>query len=187
MKVTATAIPDVKLIEPRVFRDERGEFFETFQAERYREVTLVDFVQDNCSRSKQGVLRGLHYQIESPQAKLVTVLHGEIFDVAVDIRNGSPSFGQWIGAYLSDENRKQLFLPVGFAHGFCVVSESAEVIYKCSDYYNPQGERTIQWNDADLQIQWPVEAPILSPKDAVAQTFAEATYFEQGAADRCLR
>ncbi|MCC9608448.1 dTDP-4-dehydrorhamnose 3,5-epimerase [Blastopirellula sp. JC732] len=179
MNVVATTIPDVQLIEPRVFRDERGEFFETFQADRYREVTSVDFVQDNCSRSKRGVLRGLHYQIENPQAKLVTVLHGEIFDVAVDIRQGSPTFGQWVGMNLSGENRKQLYLPIGFAHGFCVVSESAEVLYKCSDFYNPQGERTIQWNDPELAIDWPVEVPILSPKDAAATSFADAPYFER--------
>ncbi|TWT34577.1 dTDP-4-dehydrorhamnose 3,5-epimerase [Blastopirellula retiformator] len=178
MKITATAIPEVKLIEPRVFRDERGEFFETFRADRYREVTSVDFMQDNCSRSKRGVLRGLHYQIENPQAKLVTVLHGEIYDVAVDIRQGSPTFGQWVAEYLSDENRKQLYLPVGFAHGFCVVSERAEVIYKCSDFYNPQGERTIQWDDPQLAVEWPIGSPILSPKDAVALSFAEAPYFE---------
>lgn len=174
------------MIEPRVFQDERGEFFETFQAERYRGITSVDFVQDNFSHSKQSVLRGLHYQIECPQAKLVSVLQGEIFDVAVDIRKGSPNFGKWVGVSLSSECRKQLFVPIGFAHGFCVISESADVIYKCSDVYHPPGERTIQWNDPELAVEWPIKTPLLSPKDAVALSLAEAPCFNIGVKDRCL-
>jgi dTDP-4-dehydrorhamnose 3,5-epimerase len=168
MKASPTALPDVFIIEPQVFGDERGFFFESFNHAKFEQAIgrKVSFVQDNHSRSAQGVLRGLHYQIAQPQGKLVRVVQGEVFDVAVDIRKSSPTFGQWVGVHLSAENKKQLWLPEGFAHGFLVLSKSAEFLYKTTDYYAPPHEKCIIWNDSDIAIAWPVQgAPILSSKD----------------------
>lgn len=166
MKFTPTAIRDVLVIEPQVFGDSRGFFMESYRRDLFRARGIdVDFVQWNHSMSAQNTLRGLHYQAARPQAKLVRVIQGEIFDVAVDIRFGAPTFGKWIAEILSADNKKQIFVPVGFAHGFCVLSATAEVVYACSDYYHPQGERGIIWNDPDLAIPWPVKTPILSEKD----------------------
>ena len=181
MKVTPLAIPDVLLIEPKVFGDERGFFFESFNQRRFEEAIgrPVQFVQDNHSLSVKNVLRGLHYQIQQPQGKLVRVVQGEVFDVAVDIRKSSPTFGQWVGAILSAENKQQLWIPEGFAHGFVVLSDTAEFLYKTTDYYAPAYERCILWNDATLQIQWPAGVqPILSAKDAQGKTFVEAEVFD---------
>ncbi len=176
MKVTPLAIPDVLLIEPRVFGDERGFFYESFNQQRFNEVTGLDlqFVQDNHSKSAKNVLRGLHYQL-SPRAqgKLVRVVAGEVFDVAVDIRKNSPTFGQWVGQHLSADNMRQLWIPPGLAHGFLVLSESAEFLYKTTDYYAPELERGIIWNDPDLAIEWPIEgAPALSGRDAESSRFS---------------
>lgn len=170
MKIIDTTIADVKIIEPAVFGDERGFFMETWQQEKFNElVAKRTFVQDNHSKSKKGTLRGLHYQTENTQGKLVRVVSGEVFDVAVDIRKNSPTFGQWIGEYLSAENKRQLWIPEGFAHGFYVTSDVAEFVYKCTDYYNPQAEITICWNDADIGIDWRiVTQPTLSEKDGKA-------------------
>ncbi len=166
MKYYATALPGVKVIEPDIFDDNRGFFMETWNASRYAELGIdAMFVQDNLSLSAQGILRGLHFQQPNPQGKLVQVLQGEVFDVAVDIRNGSPTFGQWVGITLTDNNKKQLYIPEGFAHGFCVVSRTALLSYKCTDFYYPQHEGGICWNDPDLAITWPVLAPTLSAKD----------------------
>ena len=166
MEVTKTAIPAVLLIKPNVFGDSRGWFQETFQTYRYREAGIdADFVQDNVSFSQRGVLRGLHFQDPQPQGKLVSVLQGEVFDVAVDIRRGSPTFGQWVGEYLSADNHHQLWVPPGFAHGFCVTSETALLAYKCSDYYNPKTEYCIRWDDPTLNIEWPIKEPLVSEKD----------------------
>lgn len=172
MKITPTAIPDVLILEPRVFGDERGLFFESFNQRTFNQATGLDvqFVQDNHSRSARGVLRGLHYQVQQPQGKLVRLVRGAVFDVAVDIREGSPTFGQWVGIELSEENHKQLWIPAGFAHGFMVTSESAEFLYKTTDYYAPEHERCIAWNDPDIGIDWPlaqngVAEPKLSAKD----------------------
>ncbi len=180
MKVSPTAIPDVLVIEPRVFGDDRGFFYESFNARKFKELTGLEpnFVQDNHSRSAKNVLRGLHYQIEQPQGKLVRVVAGEVFDVAVDIRTGSPTFGQWVGQNLSAENKQQIWIPVGFAHGFLVLSDFAEVLYKTTDYWAPKHERCIAWNDSDLAIRWPVEeAPILSAKDAHGAPLVRAGMF----------
>ena len=177
MNVTPLAIADVMLIEPRVFGDHRGFFFESFNAKAFAEATgCTDaFVQDNHSRSSHGVLRGLHYQVEQAQGKLVRAVAGEIFDVAVDIRRGSPTFGQWVGAMLSAENKHQLWVPAGFAHGFVVVSETAEVLYKTTDYYAPAHERSILWNDPAIGIEWPADIqPLLSAKDEAAVLLADA-------------
>lgn len=169
MNVRTTPLDGVLLIAPRVFGDARGFFLETFQAERYAEAGIPDpFVQDNHSRSARGVLRGLHYQIERPQGKLVMVTKGAVFDVVVDIRKGSPTFGQWFGAELNDENHHQLYVPPGFAHGFCVLSDQADFLYKCTEYYAPDLERSIIWNDPDIAVAWPLEAPSLSARDAKA-------------------
>jgi dTDP-4-dehydrorhamnose 3,5-epimerase len=166
MKITSTKIKDVLLIEPRVFDDERGFFYESYNQKVYQKFGInVDFVQDNHSRSQKNTLRGLHYQVNPGQAKLVRVILGEVFDVAVDIRFGSPTFGQWVGYHLNSKNKQQMFIPTGFAHGFCVTSDFAEFEYKCSEFYSPQDERGIRWNDPELGIQWPVENPILSDKD----------------------
>jgi dTDP-4-dehydrorhamnose 3,5-epimerase len=166
MKIIETSLPGVVIIEPAVFYDARGSFMETWHQERYSDVGLpLRFVQDNISISKLGVLRGLHYQQPHAQGKLVSVLCGEVFDVTVDIRLGSPSFGRWLGVTLSSENRRQLYVPEGFAHGFLVLSKSAVFQYKCTDYYNPQAERGIIWNDPDINIEWPEGVPILSEKD----------------------
>ncbi|WP_346839838.1 dTDP-4-dehydrorhamnose 3,5-epimerase [Microbulbifer sp. SAOS-129_SWC] len=178
MDVLDTSIPEVKILEPKVFGDERGFFMETFRDAWFREqVAEVTFVQDNHSRSSHGILRGLHYQSEQTQGKLVRVVEGEVFDVAVDMRQGSPTFGQWAGAYLSAENRRQLWVPAGFAHGFYVTSEFAEFVYKCTDYYHPQSEYSLQWNDPDVGIDWPLgtdSEPRLSEKDLNGLSLADA-------------
>jgi dTDP-4-dehydrorhamnose 3,5-epimerase len=167
LKVFPTELEGVLILEPEVFGDRRGFFLESYQQRRYAEAGVdAGFVQDNISFSVKRTLRGLHYQYPHAQAKLVQALQGEIFDVAVDIRKGSPTFGRWAGAVLSSENRRQLYVPEGFAHGFCVLSESALFMYKCSDYYSPQDEGGLLWNDSDLGIDWPVRDPILSPRDA---------------------
>lgn len=166
MKIIETSLHGIVIIEPAIFCDTRGSFMETWHQNRYSDIGLPSrFVQDNISISKMGVLRGLHYQQPHAQGKLVNVLQGEVFDVAVDIRLGSPCFGRWLGVTLSSENRRQLYVPEGFAHGFLVLSESAVFQYKCTDYYNPQAERGIIWNDPDINIEWPDVIPILSEKD----------------------
>ncbi|HBG20160.1 MAG: dTDP-4-dehydrorhamnose 3,5-epimerase [Desulfobacterales bacterium GWB2_56_26] len=180
MKVTATAIPEVLLVEPRVFGDDRGFFYESFNQKQWREKTGVDrvFVQDNHSRSTKGVLRGLHYQIRQAQGKLVRVVVGEVFDAAVDLRRSSPTFGQWVGAILSAENKRQLWVPEGFGHGFVVLSEAAEFLYRTTDYWAPEHERCIIWNDRDIGIDWPIAgSPILSGKDAEGVRFREAEVY----------
>jgi dTDP-4-dehydrorhamnose 3,5-epimerase len=175
VKVTATDLPGVLIIEPRVFSDERGFFLESFHAERYREEAgiALEFVQDNHSRSRRGVIRGLHAQRQRPQGKLVRVARGETFDVAADIDPRSPTFRRWVGVTLSDENHRQLWIPPGYAHGFAVVSEFADVEYKCTDYYRPELEIGIRWNDPELAIAWPIENPTLSEKDKRLPTLAE--------------
>jgi len=182
MQFLSTTLPGVILIEPRVFEDERGFFFESYHEQRFTENGFsMEFCQDNHSRSKKGALRGLHYQIKQAQGKLVRVVIGEIYDVAVDIRKSSPTFGQWMGMYLSAENKKQLYVPPGFAHGFYVVSEWADVLYKTTDYYAPQWERTLLWNDPQVNITWPLPAdqePILSPKDSVGLPLAQAEIYD---------
>ena len=180
MNIIPTKIPDVLIIEPRVFEDQRGFFLESYNSKAFCEKTGVDapFVQDNHSRSTQNVLRGLHYQIQQPQGKLVRVVAGAIFDVVVDLRKSSPTYGQWVGSLISAENKQQLWVPVGFAHGFCVVSEFAEVLYKTTDYYAPQHERCVIWNDPDLAIAWPLEeTPIVSAKDQAGKPLKEAEMF----------
>ncbi|MUG92386.1 dTDP-4-dehydrorhamnose 3,5-epimerase [Scytonema sp. UIC 10036] len=180
MNIITTEIPEVLIIEPKVFQDDRGFFFEAFNFKKFTEQTgiFANFVQDNHSASKQNVLRGLHYQIQQPQGKLIRAIVGTIFDVAVDIRKSSPTFGQWVGCELSDLNRRQLWIPPGFAHGFVVRSETAEVLYKTTDYYAPKYERCIIWNDSDLAIDWHLTSlPILSPKDAVGQSFKTSEIF----------
>jgi dTDP-4-dehydrorhamnose 3,5-epimerase len=181
MQVTATAIPDVLIIEPRVFGDARGFFYESFNARAFEGQTNIStaFVQDNHSRSAKNVLRGLHYQLNQPQGKLVRVIAGEILDVAVDIRAGSPTFGKWVSDALSAENKKQLWVPVGFAHGFMVLSEFAEVLYKTTEYYAPEHERCIVWNDPDIAIDWPIRdgTPLMSTKDAQGRRLVDAELF----------
>ncbi|CAM3027025.1 dTDP-4-dehydrorhamnose 3,5-epimerase [Legionella worsleiensis] len=172
MKIIDTKIPEIKIIEPKIFGDERGFFYETFQARRYAELLNIQdtFVQDNFSRSQKGVLRGLHYQSQQPQGKLVSVLSGAVFDVAVDIRLGSPTFGMWAGVVLSAENRRQFWIPQGFAHGFYVLSSFADFAYKCTDYYHPESEFSISYCDPDLAIDWPLEGELqLSSKDKAAK------------------
>ena len=167
MKVTPTSLPDVRIIEPKAFEDRRGFFMETYHQRRYEQSNIdCIFVQDNLSHSVRGILRGLHYQLQYPQAKLVQVIRGAIFDVAVDIRQGSPTFGKWIGAHISDKNRHQIFVPEGFAHGFCVLSETADVLYKCTDFYAPDDEGGILWSDPGIGIDWPINDPLLSDKDS---------------------
>ncbi len=181
MKFIHTAIPDVVIIEPKVFADERGFFLESFQKQKFKEAGIqVEFVQDNHSQSRHGTLRGLHYQIQQPQGKLIRVIAGEIFDVVVDIRKHSPTFGKWVGEYLSADNKKSLWVPSGFAHGFYVTSLQAEVIYKTTDYYAPQWERSIIWNDPTINISWPLSSqePILSAKDELGKLLHEAEVFE---------
>ena len=181
MKATPQSIPEVILFEPKVFGDERGFFFESFNHARFEEAVgrPVRFVQDNHSKSIKGVLRGLHYQVQQAQGKLVRVVQGEVFDVAVDIRRSSPTFGKWVGAHLTAENKHQLWVPEGFAHGFVVLSDSAEFLYKTTDYYAPAHERSILWNDPDLRIQWPISsAPTLSSKDSNATRLVDAEVFE---------
>ncbi len=180
MKVSGYPIPGLMLLEPKVFGDARGFFFESYNQRAFQEATGLspNFVQDNHSRSVKGVLRGLHYQIKQTQGKLVRVTQGEIFDVAVDVRKSSPTFGQWAGEILSAENKKELWLPEGFAHGFLVLSETAEVLYKATDYWAPEHERCIMWNDPALGIRWPLDgAPTLSGKDQLGNLLADAETF----------
>ena len=180
MKITPTSIPDVLLIEPKVFGDERGFFFESFNQKVWEENTGVNtaFVQDNHSRSAKNVLRGLHYQIKQPQGKLVRVISREVFDVAVDIRKSSSTFGKWVGVILSAENKRQLWIPEGFAHGFLVLSDTAEFLYKTTDYWAPEYERSIIWNDPELAIAWPLQdEPVLARKDAEGTLFNDADVF----------
>jgi len=181
MNFIKTTIPDVVLIEPKVFGDHRGFFLESWRQDSFREhVADVEFVQDNHSKSSQGILRGLHYQMQQTQGKLVRVTSGSVFDVAVDMRQSSPTFGQWVGYELSAENKRMLWVPAGFAHGFYVISESAEFVYKCTDYYAPEHERSLRWNDKKLGINWPLvngELPTLSAKDEEGDLFIDADYF----------
>jgi dTDP-4-dehydrorhamnose 3,5-epimerase len=181
MQIQKTEIPDLLIIEPKVFGDDRGFFYESFNERRFAELTGVNprFVQDNHSRSSRNVLRGLHYQIRQPQGKLVRVTAGEVFDVAVDMRRSSPTFGRWVGVILSAENKRQLWIPEGFAHGFVVTSESAEFLYKTTDYWAPEHERSVRWDDPAVGIQWPLEGtPQLSAKDQAGVLLAEAEAFE---------
>lgn len=181
MEIITTKIPGVLIIKPMVFGDQRGFFMESFNRSTWREATGIDceFVQDNHSRSVRGVLRGLHYQIRQPQGKLVRVVSGEVFDVAVDIRRSSPTFGQWVSVRLSAENKMQFWVPPGFAHGFMVLSETADFLYKSTDFYAPEHERSIIWNDPELNISWPSEtSPELSAKDSEAPLFRDAEFFE---------
>jgi dTDP-4-dehydrorhamnose 3,5-epimerase len=181
MNIIPTSIPDILILEPEIYQDSRGFFLESYNQKIFAEKTgsNPNFVQDNHSKSEYNVLRGLHYQIIQPQGKLVRVIAGNIFDVAVDIRKNSPTFGQWVGYELSAENKLQMWIPTGFAHGFLVLSETAEVIYKTTDYYAPGGDRSILWNDPDLAIQWPLkQPPILSAKDQKAATFKNAEVYQ---------
>ncbi len=182
MNVIDTFISDVKIIEPKVFGDDRGFFYESFNLRQWQELTGVDvsFVQDNHSRSCRGVLRGLHYQIQQPQGKLVRCVVGEVYDVAVDLRKTSATFGKWVGVHLSADNKRQFWVPAGFAHGFLVLSDYAEFLYKTTDYYAPEYERAISWNDRDLNIDWPDcgVSPVLSSKDAAAHAFSSAEFFD---------
>lgn len=174
MKVEQTELDGVLLVTPKVFGDDRGFFMETYNRDVAIELGLpAEFVQDNHSKSTKGVLRGLHYQYPQWQGKLVRTVQGEIFDVAVDIRAGSPTFGKWVGYYLNDENKQQLYVPPGFAHGFVVTSDTAEVVYKCTDLYAPSQEGSVLWNDPDIGVDWPVESPLLSAKDEVGQRLAD--------------
>ncbi|MBK1889182.1 dTDP-4-dehydrorhamnose 3,5-epimerase [Undibacterium sp. 14-3-2] len=181
MKAISTNLPEVMIIEPKVFGDERGFFFESFNAKKFAELTSVDveFVQDNHSLSAKNILRGLHYQIKQAQGKLVRVVTGEVFDVAVDIRKSSPRFGQWTGVVLSAENQRQLWIPPGFAHGFVVLSDKAEFLYKTTDYWAPEYERSLQWNDPAIGIEWPIQGdPVMSAKDQQGKLLADAEVFE---------
>lgn len=181
MRITPTEIPDVLILEPKVFGDARGFFYESYNQRDFQQATglNVEFVQDNHSRSAKNVLRGLHYQIQQPQGKLVRVVQGSVFDVVVDLRKYSATFGQWVGIELSEENAKQLWVPPGFAHGFLVLSEIADFLYKTTDYYSPQHERSIIWNDPDIGIEWPeVSNPSLSEKDKKAKFFKHAEVFD---------
>ena len=180
LRLIPAPLPDVLVIEPRVFGDERGFFFESYNEDAFAQATglKVNFVQDNHSRSAGGVLRGLHYQLRQPQGKLVRVVRGSVFDVAVDVRQSSPTFGRWVGVELSDSNHRQLWVPPGFAHGFLVTSESADFLYKTTDYYAPEHERCIAWNDRDLAISWPLDGePVLSPKDRAGVALKAAEVF----------
>jgi len=167
--IPSPTLPDIIIIEPDIFEDSRGFFIEMYHKEKFQEAGINEnFVQDNRSRSKKGTLRGLHYQVKNPQGKLIWALSGEIFDIAVDIRRKSPTFGKWFGSTLSGENKKALYIPPDFAHGFCVMSEEAEVFYKCTDFYSPENERCIRWDDPELGIEWPIKYPTLSDKDKKA-------------------
>ncbi len=183
MKVLRTALNEVKIIEPEMFGDERGFFLETWNREKLAALGLAsDFVQDNHSRSSHGVLRGLHYQIKHPQGKLVRITRGEVFDVAVDMRRSSPQFGKWVGVLLSEANNRQLWVPEGFAHGFYVVSDSADFQYKCTDYYHPEFERCLKWNDVEVGIEWPISPgtePKLAARDAAGLTLSQCDTFEK--------
>ncbi|MCC2617231.1 dTDP-4-dehydrorhamnose 3,5-epimerase [Aestuariibacter halophilus] len=182
MVLVDTTIPEVKIIEPRVFGDDRGFFMETYRQSWFDEIVPdIQFVQDNHSKSVKGTLRGLHYQLKNPQGKLVRVVQGSVYDVAVDVRKGSPTFGQHVGVLLDDKNRRQLWVPEGFAHGFYVVSDSAEFVYKCTDYYAPEHEHSILWNDPDVGIDWPLvdgQGPLLSEKDNAAALLKNAKVFD---------
>ncbi|MFB2754163.1 dTDP-4-dehydrorhamnose 3,5-epimerase [Shewanella xiamenensis] len=182
MKIIDTSIPAVKLLEPTVYGDERGYFMETYRESWFRNhVADVQFVQDNHSRSAKGILRGLHFQLNQPQGKLVRVVSGEVFDVAVDLRRSSPTFGKWVGFYLSAANKRQLWIPAGFAHGFYVTSENTEFVYKCTEYYDPSDEYSLLWNDPEVSIEWPLSTeiqPILSVKDANGKNFLSLKFFE---------
>lgn len=174
MQITETSLPGVLLVQPRVFGDARGYFLETYRQDRFEEAGIPEaFVQDNESFSTRGILRGLHYQWPKPQGKLVRVIRGSVYDVAVDVRRDSPTFGQWVGVELSGENKHQLWVPPGFAHGFCVSSDEALVVYKCTDYYAPECEQALLWSDPALGITWPTDAPLLSPKDIAGIPLAE--------------
>lgn len=180
MQVIPTSLPEVKIIQPQKRHDSRGFFLEVFQKKRYQEmlnIANLDFVQDNYSHSKHGVLRGLHFQAQNPQGKLVWVTHGETFDVAVDIRPNSATFGQWTGNILSAHNQKQCWIPPGFAHGFLVLSESADCLYKCTAYYDPQAEGCLIWNDPMVSIQWPISSPLLSAKDQAGKPLTELSIY----------
>ena len=180
MQVTKSAIPDVLIVEPTVFGDERGFFYESYNENKWQELTglKTSFVQDNHSKSVKGVLRGIHYQIQQSQGKLVRVVAGEVFDVAVDLRKSSPTFGKWVGEHLSAENKKMLWVPEGFGHGFLVLSDTAEFLYRTTDFYAPEYERCIIWNDSDLKITWPGDGePQLSEKDLQGSLFADAEYY----------
>jgi dTDP-4-dehydrorhamnose 3,5-epimerase len=181
VKIIDTTIADIKILEPKVFGDDRGFFLETFRDDWFREnIANVSFVQDNHSKSAQGILRGMHYQLKQAQGKLVRVISGEVYDVAIDMRKNSPSFGQSFGTILSAENKRQMWVPAGFAHGFYVTSESAEFVYKCTDYYAPEYEESVLWNDPALAIQWPIPAgdkPLLSTKDEAGKLFTNAEYY----------
>ncbi len=181
MKIIDTSIVDVKILEPQIFGDERGFFMETYRASWFKKnIADVNFVQDNHSKSTYGILRGLHYQIKQPQGKLVRVISGEVFDVAIDMRKSSPTFGKWEGAYLSAKNKRQLWVPAGFAHGFYVTSHAAEFTYKCTDYYAPEHEKSMLYNDPDIDIDWPIaegELPQLSAKDKDSLPFKQSEYF----------
>lgn len=173
-QVIPQVIPEVKLVIPDVFGDSRGFFQETYKAEKYRDAGIdAVFIQDNWSRSVKGTLRGLHYQLPNPQDKLVWVVRGEIYDVAVDVRRGSPTFGKWVAAVLSEANHHQFFVPAGFAHGFCVLSDEVDFMYKCSDYYSPKDEKGILWSDPSLAIPWPVRNPVLSKRDSALKPLSE--------------
>ncbi len=180
MEIVETVLPGVKLIKPKLFGDQRGFFTELYHQQKFSDHGIsVPFVQDNLSRSQQGVLRGLHYQIQCPQGKLVTVFAGEIFDVAVDVRRSSPHFGKWVGQLLSSENRHSLYIPPGFAHGFQVLSESADVFYKCTDLYHPEHERTLLWNDPDVGVDWSLKGePVLSEKDLAGLPLSQIECFD---------
>lgn len=182
MQLIPTRIPDVLILEPQLFGDQRGFFMETFRQTVFDKIgSNVQFVQDNHSGSSQGVLRGLHYQIKKPQGKFVRVIKGEVFDVAVDLRKSSATFGHWVGELLTEKNRKSMWVPPGFAHGFYVLSDTAEFVYKCTDYYMPEYERSIRWDDPNIAIDWPLldgSSPVLSAKDEAAKVFSEAEYFE---------
>lgn len=174
MDIVNEPLPGLLIIQPKVFEDARGFFLETWQKETFQTLGVDDdFVQDNWSRSEKGVLRGLHYQVNHPQGKLISVRTGSVYDVAVDIRPGSPTFGKWHGEVLSEENKLQIYVPPGFAHGFCVLSETADFTYKCTDYYHPEDEAGIRWNDPELAIQWPISAPLVSGKDQKLPFFSE--------------
>lgn len=173
MNIIDAPLSGLIIIEPRTFTDSRGYFFEMYQQERYQALGIPPLVQDNASRSKKGVLRGLHYQLPHAQGKLVGVTRGEVWDVVVDIRQSSPTFGKWFGITLSEENHRQMYIPPGFAHGFCVLSQEADFYYKCTDYYTPSAEQGIRWDDPEIAISWPIEKPILSPKDEIYPSLKE--------------
>jgi len=170
VNIIETRLPGVHIIEPKVYGDNRGYFLESYHEARYKQAGVQGrFVQDNHSRSSKGTLRGLHYQRQKPQGKLVRITQGEVFDVAVDVRRDSPFFGKWVGVHLSGENYRQLWVPPGFAHGFCVLSDTADFLYKCTEYYDPEDEEGVAWNDPSIGIEWPIQGPLLSKKDSVAQ------------------